>query len=884
MSDVFAWEWNKPRPAIGAFTFESAKLAPLAGAVAHHPAVEKHIDRLIKRAGYNPAEVRNRGALIHALDKYEPHGLPFAVHQEMVRKDMAAAKAAAAAWASTPDGVEARLLSEPFFIREVWRKKIDWLRANREARHINDFLMGTVKKSLLRLDVVRSKQGVATDVNSELAAYWHGRWQRLADFTKREALSAAHEIANRLAEMLETECAALGLTAEGMSVEELDWIYCHLGREMLALRVVPPAWTAPWERERIFTAILKMCSPDWWGRKIWRLRCDWRENQLRAIGAVHRKAHAYVSASSLIEWQEQRRKSREFFKSHELVDEDGNVSSLEDMINKSTSNPAIRRHELMARMAGVELVAQQRGDVGIFLTITCPSKYHSNVESGHHNSKWNHTTVAQAQRYLCRVWNRATAKLKREDLRPYGFRVAEPHHDGTPHWHALLFMPQAEVKATVAILREYFTKEDRAELGRNTGARFKSKKMDPRKGSATAYIAKYISKNIDGHALAGELDDETGKPLNETAKYAMAWASLHRIRQFQPLGQPPVSVYRELRKLSNQLTSQRKIANTFKRGAAMLADPAMDAVCAAADVGCFATYILRQGGVLIPRENYVVRLAYQPADEMNAYCEIPEKVFGVWSPRLGDASRICTRLVKWTIRAKSKAATEAKSGPGLGVDLLPSPTGDAWSSVNNSTEDEKNTDFPPLGGASAGSEMTVPADVEGMTDDPEEEMVDFENMDAATRRKLVRRLRETPVRKVKTDSPYDPGSELDVAWRAAVEKINSKSAEERARRAALAPAVASLLADASLYALDISEAQAISLLKGSRLEINGQVFRASSDGELITRQQYDESGTVNKLWERLRDNHGVDVSRLRFDPVGEYRKMVAAAESQPPKR
>ncbi len=139
---------------------------------------------------------------------------------------MAAAKAAAAAWASTPEGVEARLLSEPFFIREVWRKKIDWLRANREARHINDFLMGTVKKSLLRLDVVRSKQGVAIDINSELAAYWHGRWQRLADFTKREALSAAHEIANRLAEMLETECAALGLTAEGMSVEELDWIYC----------------------------------------------------------------------------------------------------------------------------------------------------------------------------------------------------------------------------------------------------------------------------------------------------------------------------------------------------------------------------------------------------------------------------------------------------------------------------------------------------------------------------------------------------------------------------------------------------------------------------------------------------------------------------------
>ncbi|MER2896420.1 hypothetical protein ABTZ60_26040, partial [Escherichia coli] len=102
-------------------------------------------------------------------------------------------------------------------------------------------------------------------------------------------------------------------------------------------------------------------------------------------------------------------------------------------------------------------------------------------------------------------------------------------------------------------------------------------------------------------------------------------------------------------------------------------------------------------------------------------------------PRLGDASRICTRLVKWKIRAKSKTVTGAKSGPGLGVDLLPSPTGDAWSSVNNSTEDEKITDFSP--------------GVEGITEESEEEIVDFENMDQPTRRKLIRRLREAPFKR-----------------------------------------------------------------------------------------------------------------------------------------
>ncbi|MCU8652439.1 replication protein, partial [Escherichia coli] len=82
---------------------------------------------------------------------------------------------------------------------------------------------------------------------------------------------------------------------------------------------------------------------------------------------------------------------------------------------------------------------------------------------------------------------------------------------------------------------------------------------------------------------------------------------------------------------------------------------------------------------------------------------------------------------------------------------------------------------------------------------------------------------------------------------------------------------------------EISEIQAVSLLMGSRLEIGGKVYRASAGGQLITRQLPDESRMVNKLWERLRENHGIDATRLRFDPVGEYQKMLAGAEGRPPK-
>ena len=58
------------------------------------------------------------------------------------------------------------------------------------------------------------------------------------------------------------------------------------------------------------------------------------------------------------------------------------------------------------------------------------------------------------------------------------------------------------------IMRDYAWQEDSGEL-RTYKARFHAKAIDPEMGNATACVAKYISKIIDGYALDGKTNDES---------------------------------------------------------------------------------------------------------------------------------------------------------------------------------------------------------------------------------------------------------------------------------------------------------------------------------------------------------------------------------------
>ncbi|WP_374762411.1 Dam family site-specific DNA-(adenine-N6)-methyltransferase [Escherichia coli] len=147
-----------------------------------------------------------------------------------------------------------------------------------------------------------------------------------------------------------------------------------------------------------------------------------------------------------------------------------------------------------------------------------------------------------------------------------------------------------------------------------------------------------------------------GRP---NAEYVNAWASLHRVQQFRFFGIPGRQAYRELRLLAGQAARQQ---GDKKAGAPVLDNPRLDAILAAADAGCFATYIMKQGGVLVPRKYHLIRTAYEINEEPTAYGDHGIRIYGIWSPIA--EGKICTHAVKWKMVRKAVDVQEAAADQG----------------------------------------------------------------------------------------------------------------------------------------------------------------------------------------------------------------------------
>lgn len=457
--------------------------------------------------------------------------------------------------------------------------------------------------------------GLRTEAVGEIAGAGHLRVTAPIDPSAPDRVLP--DLARRRADFMLDAIATAGevITREWLN----DWL-----RRLEARPFEPFHCGLPIE-DQLSSMVKRICCPHFWRREVCRTAVRKREGQAQREGRVSvRTSQPYVTNETAARYDAQAARNRAILERTTIEAHDGEKIDLWTAVMASVANPAIRRGELMTRIRGAEEWATAQGMVGIFTTHTAPSRFHAmNAKRGTVNHRYtggesrpgegNFGPVQpngprDAQKWLCGTWAKARSKLKRDQIEFFGFRVAEPHHDGCPHWHMLLWVEESKVEALKGTLRSYWLADHPDEDGAVLH-RFKAERIDPAKGGACAYVAKYIAKNIDDEGAVGaegHRDDVDGEqieiePGGNKARRVMAWASAWGIRQFQAIGQPPVVVFREIRRIEAEAVQGMS--------------PAMQAAHRAVNRDgerrvCWRSYMDAQGGAMTGRD-YQLRLALE---------------------------------------------------------------------------------------------------------------------------------------------------------------------------------------------------------------------------------------------------------------------------------
>ena len=327
-----------------------------------------------------------------------------------------------------------------------------------------------------------------------------------------------------------------------------------------------------------------------------------RQHLAALLGTIGAGGAPYADHYAVACWRERQAAAEAFGLARVLLFEDGLQVPLWDVMEASRK---ARLAALYAQTLGLDELAQRRGLLPVFVTMTLPPQHHPNPRHGlpYAGMDWEDAPSPEdTDATLADLWSRFRARLAADGIGLLGLRVVEPHQDGCPHLHALLYTQDEQEAGRMDQHLQALCPEP------VEGKRIASKlvRIDRNKASPASYVMKYLLKCLPAHEDAAKHADgviHDGDP-DHLAHHAevSAWASERRLRRFAWLGLHGIrTTWQRIRAMTDDEIADapeavREAALAMRAGAWADALEAMGAIRADGRERVRLTYATRQNG------------------------------------------------------------------------------------------------------------------------------------------------------------------------------------------------------------------------------------------------------------------------------------------------
>lgn len=339
-----------------------------------------------------------------------------------------------------------------------------------------------------------------------------------------ESSSALKKLAKKVSKKVNK-----ALDARTSEIEKALWIKYEL-MELTGITLNP--------RSDFDLALIKLRCPDWLTKKFRRLAREDLLHMDQMRGAVGR-GKSYATSNIAVTYRKRQLEAHQDHLSKFAVRTGSKVRTLSEICNTTHK----RVSELYVFSLGIDQLAQDKDMNYMLITLTCPPRMHPRPTT---KNSWDGTTTKEAYEFLNRSNEAVKRRLSNKKIKfsrgdAFGIIVTEPHADGCPHIHILMYHRPEDQSL---IIQEYRKEFDWSARAIDFSIEDKDR-SDAARGSS--YLFKYLS---DSFCDSDNADTDATSKKRSKAKYIDTWRSQTNMRAFRTFGlRRCATLWRQCRKL-----------------------------------------------------------------------------------------------------------------------------------------------------------------------------------------------------------------------------------------------------------------------------------------------------------------------------------------------